>query len=144
MHLLIKRLFAIGAPVVINKALCQRRPQPAQQRAPPAIGVQRTLAFAVARIQPIKLRIESVCQIAPHRFASADRDGRACEGLAVSRHEMLPCSVVSNGTCLGQHQVRQLQTPKYTGVSQGRSRGCWCKVLSLRRKQNDAIEVAPF
>jgi ribosomal protein L19 len=47
-ELSIERLFAICAPVVIDKALRQRSPQPSQERAASSVRIERATALPVA------------------------------------------------------------------------------------------------
>ena len=44
----IERLFAMGAPVLVDKALRERGAQPAEQRTAPGIGIERAAPFALA------------------------------------------------------------------------------------------------
>ncbi len=142
----LQRLLPVTAAMMIHMPLRKSRPQPANQRAPPAVRLQRAAPLAVPRRQPKELSVKLIGKLASQRIVPGNRNRRSHQRLPVIRNKALPRTLIPGRARARKHQVAQLQpAEKLRLLLSGSARTFFQSVvLRIPHIQQNRIELSPL
>lgn len=103
-----QRLRAALGPPAVDMPLRQHRAQPGCETAPSVKVTKQRLSLAAEMLEPIKIGIQRVGQIAC-AACGIERIGRAIQHAPLLVHEVLPGPIVTRGTRTREREIAEVQ-----------------------------------